>query len=162
MLAQVLWNGISLVVIDLGEHDEAQVIFETLNARGTPLLAFDLVKNLVFRRAEAEGLALDVLHDELWSQLEDRYWRQLIGRGHPGPRSEQFLLHWLTMRAGDEVPTTGLFGRFADEFQAGDGDGVRSASTVSATTRCSGSPSMSSHPAPTNDSSSSDSARWAC
>ena len=36
---------VELVVIDLKIGDDAYVIFETLNARGTPLLASDLVKN---------------------------------------------------------------------------------------------------------------------
>ncbi|MDX6591753.1 MAG: hypothetical protein QOJ13_949 [Gaiellales bacterium] len=126
-VAEVLWSGVSLVVIDLGDGDEAQVIFETLNARGTPLLAFDLVKNLVFRRAQEEGLSLDALHSDVWSKLEVRYWRELIGRGHrQRPRSEQFLLHWLTMREGSEIPPAEMFRRFDSRFQAeADGD-VRS------------------------------------
>ena len=37
-----------IVVILLEDKDEAQVIFETLNALGTPLLALDLLKNAVF------------------------------------------------------------------------------------------------------------------
>ena len=41
-------RSLNLVVIDLGDDDEAQVIFETLNARGTPLLPADLVKNYPF------------------------------------------------------------------------------------------------------------------
>ena len=32
----------------MGSDDNAQVIFETLNARGTPLLPSDLVKNYLF------------------------------------------------------------------------------------------------------------------
>ena len=36
---------IEMVVIDLGTGDDAHIIFETLNARGTPLRASDLVKN---------------------------------------------------------------------------------------------------------------------
>src|SRR4051812_37892508 len=36
---------LQLVTISLDKGDPAQLIFETLNARGTPLLAMDLVKN---------------------------------------------------------------------------------------------------------------------
>ncbi len=35
---QALKNALHVVVIDLDEDDDAQVIFETLNARGEPLL----------------------------------------------------------------------------------------------------------------------------
>ena len=50
-LTKVSRELLKIVAIDLEEGDNAQVIFETLNARGTPLLAIDLVKNLVFQRA---------------------------------------------------------------------------------------------------------------
>ena len=35
-----------MVVIDLSPQDDPHVIFETLNARGTPLLESDLIKKL--------------------------------------------------------------------------------------------------------------------
>ena len=36
---------LEMVVIDLDNNDDPHIIFETLNARGTPLLQSDLVKN---------------------------------------------------------------------------------------------------------------------
>jgi len=39
---------IQAVTISLEADDDPQIIFETLNARGTPLLAMDLVKNALF------------------------------------------------------------------------------------------------------------------
>ena len=50
-----------LVVITLGEGDDAQVIFETLNSKGQPLLAMDLVRNNIFYRAEKQSAATDEL-----------------------------------------------------------------------------------------------------
>jgi hypothetical protein len=41
-----------VVAINLDETDNAQVIFETLNARGTGLGALDLIKNAVFLEAQ--------------------------------------------------------------------------------------------------------------
>lgn len=41
-LFEAITNYVRLVVIDLDKEDDAQLIFETLNARGTPLLASDL------------------------------------------------------------------------------------------------------------------------
>ena len=42
-LVDALRQGLQLVVISLGGDEDSQVIFETLNARGTPLTAADLV-----------------------------------------------------------------------------------------------------------------------
>jgi hypothetical protein len=46
-----LCDSLKVVSITLEADDNAQVIFETLNARGTPLLALDLVKNALFYQA---------------------------------------------------------------------------------------------------------------
>jgi hypothetical protein len=43
-LVRALRDHLRLVVIDLEPGDNAQVIFETLNHRGSPLLAADLIK----------------------------------------------------------------------------------------------------------------------
>ena len=43
---QALKSALQVVEIDLGAGDDAQVIFETLNARGEPLLPADLLRNL--------------------------------------------------------------------------------------------------------------------
>jgi hypothetical protein len=54
-LARVLTRGLQLVAINLTVNDNSQEIFETLNARGTPLTAPDLIRNFVFQRLAAEG-----------------------------------------------------------------------------------------------------------
>lgn len=43
--------NLELVVIDLGDADNPHVIFETLNARGTPLLQSDMIKNKILHDA---------------------------------------------------------------------------------------------------------------
>jgi uncharacterized protein with ParB-like and HNH nuclease domain len=52
--AASLASGVSyflnMVVIDLNIDDDAQLIFETLNARGTPLSPSDLIKNAIFQK----------------------------------------------------------------------------------------------------------------
>ncbi len=50
-LADAMLIQFKLVIITLEEGDDAQVIFETLNSRGEPLLAMDLVRNNIFHRA---------------------------------------------------------------------------------------------------------------
>lgn len=113
-LRVVLSSLIFVVSINLEAGDNAQVIFETLNARGTPLLAMDLVKNAVVYKASLAKLDTDTLHDQVWQpQLGDEYWRVSKRQGRLNrPRAELFLMHWLAMKLGRVVPATELFSEF--------------------------------------------------
>lgn len=48
-----------LVKIEVSTHSDAYVLFESLNNRGTPLTAIDLMKNLIMARAESHNLTID-------------------------------------------------------------------------------------------------------
>ena len=54
-LLEVLTRSLELVVIELEERDDPQVIFETLNSGGEPLLPSDLIRNFVFLEATRRG-----------------------------------------------------------------------------------------------------------
>jgi hypothetical protein len=113
LLTRVMRDYLRLVVIDLDTNDNAQIIFETLNARTTPLLAIDLVKNLVFSRAESEQADLDFLYENFWRPFDQAPWRTDIRQGrYSRPRAEVFLMHWLAMKTGEEVPATRLYSTF--------------------------------------------------
>lgn len=45
--------------IEVSSHSDAYVLFESLNNRGTPLTAIDLMKNLIMACAENNGLTID-------------------------------------------------------------------------------------------------------
>jgi hypothetical protein len=109
-----LCDLLKVVSITLERDDNAQVIFETLNARGTPLLSLDLVKNAVFRQASIQGCDTDALYEQVWRpQLDDEYWRQERRQGRLNrPIGELFLMHWLTMRLERVIPATELFAAF--------------------------------------------------
>lgn len=117
-LQRVLRSHLKFVIIELEVGDNAQEIFESLNAQGTPLLAVDLVKNYVFRRAAAPDadIDLDELDQKVWRALDAPWWRQEQRQGRfIRPRVELFLMHWLTVRERDEVPASGLFVEFQRE-----------------------------------------------
>lgn len=117
-LHRVLRVHLKFVVIELEEGDNAQEIFESLNAQGTPLLAIDLIKNHVFRRFAEAKLQLDELDERLWRELDLKWWRREQRQGRfKRPRVELFLMHWLTMRKRDEVPALGLFVEFQRQFR---------------------------------------------
>lgn len=114
-LETALLGLLELVVIDLGSGDNAYLIFETLNARGTPLLASDLIKNFLLRAASDQGLDSGALHQESWKALEAQWWRDEIRQGRLSrPRLDVFLNYWLVMRLAEEVPSHTLFLRFQD------------------------------------------------
>ena len=118
LLRITLCDLLKVVSITLEADDNAQVIFETLNARGTPLLALDLVKNAVFLEAARQTLDTDVLYDEVWRpELDQDYWREMRRQGRLNrPIGELFLMHWLTMKLRRVVPATELFTAFREHL----------------------------------------------
>jgi len=90
-LVRALREHLKLVVIDLEPGDNAQVIFETLNHRGSPLLAADLVKNFVFQIAQAQGQALQALYRKHWAPLDTDYWRKCLGPQFLGWAAEETI-----------------------------------------------------------------------
>ena len=76
----MLTSGLQLVVIDLTANENSQEIFETLNARGTPLTAADLIKNFVFQRLEAEGVDTTKAYAEDWP-FETKFWEDEVSVG---------------------------------------------------------------------------------
>lgn len=103
-LESTVTHLLQLVVIDLGINDEPHIIFETLNARGTPLLQSDLIKNMVLHKAgieESESNSNKI--SRLWNFPED-WWRAEIGKGgNRNPRIDVFLNYWLIMKTRSEV-----------------------------------------------------------
>ncbi|MGB9998453.1 DUF262 domain-containing protein [Streptomyces pseudogriseolus] len=109
-LVRVVRDKFELVVIDLKPEDNAQVIFEALNDRGTPLQASDLVKNLVFQKAEEQGLPVEELYRDVWAQLETPDWRKEVRQGRlKRPRLDVFLTQYLTCELAEEVLNPELF-----------------------------------------------------
>lgn len=112
-LVTTMWHLLRIVVIDLESNDDAQVIFETLNARGTPLLAADLIKNYLFREATIEKNDPGELHDEYWKQFDQDEWREEVSQGRlDRPKIDVFIMHWLTMQMGQQVRAKKLFPAF--------------------------------------------------
>lgn len=111
-LAEVLQGGLQLVSIDLTPDEDSQEIFETLNARGTPLTAADLVRNFVFQRLEVEGADSKGAYERDWP-FETKFWETQVsvGRKTVG-RSSLFLNQWLISRQGEEISPSSTFSAF--------------------------------------------------
>lgn len=124
-LRQALRTALQLVVIELEDQDDPQVIFETLNARGQPLLPSDLIRNFLFLQADREsGADQDALYDEYWRDFDDRrlamavqgenrFWHIDERQGRlTRPRIDLFLFHYLVMKLGGDFNIGQLFREF--------------------------------------------------
>lgn len=122
-------TSLQVVVIELEDRDDPQVIFETLNARGQPLLPSDLIRNTVFLEASAKGLDADGMYDTYWRPFdeirtemrgdsgEDRFWHLEERQGRfVRPRIDLFMFHDLTVRTERELNIGRLFREFRDWY----------------------------------------------
>jgi hypothetical protein len=127
-LSTALHQQIKLMALDIDPGEDAQVIFETLNARGTPLLPIDLVKNWILREAVRKRADVKTLYYGHWRKpfdLEIEYWREEVGRGHAQkPRADLFLQYFLTMRPREEVANDRLYYRFLDDVEKRTDEGI--------------------------------------
>lgn len=104
---------IQIVVIDLTADENAQEIFETLNARGAQLTAADLIKNLVFQRLLEAGADVEQAYQSKWRSFETGFWEAEVNVGRLRySRSAIFFNHWLIARTGEEIVAREVFARF--------------------------------------------------
>ncbi|MBB3205108.1 GNAT superfamily N-acetyltransferase [Rhodopirellula rubra] len=104
---------LQLVVIDLSAEENAQEIFETLNARGAQLTAADLIKNFIFQRLLESGADVEDAYVRQWRDFESAFWESEFSVGRMRySRSSIFLNHWLIAKTGDEVVAREVFTRF--------------------------------------------------
>jgi len=107
---QTLKNSLQVVAIDLAQGDDAQVIFETLNARGEPLLPADLLRNFIFLRAARKGELQEPLYKEFWQRFEEPFWHVEVKQGRLlRPRSDLFMQHFLASRQEVDIPIKHLY-----------------------------------------------------
>jgi uncharacterized protein with ParB-like and HNH nuclease domain len=131
-LYTTLRDDVHVVVIDLETEDDAQEIFETLNALGTPLLPADLVKNYLFRLADLNHQPTLKLYEQFWAPFdEDRsYWRKEVRQGRLNrPRIDLFLHHYLTLMRAEEVNAMKLFTTFRDHVESNGSDAAKQMAT---------------------------------
>jgi hypothetical protein len=104
---------LQIVVIDLTVDENAQEIFETLNARGAQLTAADLIKNFIFQRLLEAGTDVEQGYQDNWKEFETGFWETETSVGRLRyARSALFLNHWLIARTGGEVVAREVFDRF--------------------------------------------------
>ena len=127
-LMLALKESLQLVVIELEPEDDPQIIFETLNARGQPLLPSDLIRNFIFMKVS--GDEADSLYDEFWRDFDDerlddtdakgenRFWHVNEQQGKlTRPRIDLFIFHYLKMKTEGDIRVGQLFRDFKNWFE---------------------------------------------
>jgi hypothetical protein len=113
---------LQIVVIDLEATEDAQEIFETLNARGAALTSADLIKNFVFQRLQESNTDVENAYESYWKDFESPFWEESVNYGRFNfQRTSLFIYQWLVSKTGEEILMREVFSRFkhfADyEFQ---------------------------------------------
>ncbi len=116
---EALRGALQVVTVELEGDDDPQVIFETLNARGEPLLPSDLLRNFIFLRAAQKHESQEELYAEFWLPFDDEFWRALEKQGRLlRPRSDIFLQHYLTLHRRQEILISHLYNEYKDWIKA--------------------------------------------
>ena len=113
---------LQMVVIDLAPQENAQEIFETLNARGAILTAADLIKNFIFQRLLEQGADVEKAYAKYWQNFETSFWEEEVSVGRVKfQRSSLFINQWLISKTGEEVLAREVFSRFKAyaDFESG-------------------------------------------
>lgn len=109
-LYQALRTDLEVVTIELEGNDDAQVIFETLNARGEPLLPSDLLRNYLFMRAAQNEESQDFLYEKYWEQFDHHFWKKEEKQGRlKRPRIDLFMQHFLQVKRMHEINIGRMF-----------------------------------------------------
>ena len=114
-LLQALQQDFCVVEIMLSEGDDSQEIFYSLNSQGRPLSQSDLLRSLIFMRAEKEGVDRDLIFDTYWNKFETDFWSFVIKRaGRPFSRLDLGLRYFLSAKTGSQVDAR----RVNEEYRA--------------------------------------------
>ncbi len=128
-LYMALQELVQIMTLTLEAEDDAQIIFESLNARGEPLLASDLIRNFVFLEASRKGLNVNGLYFRHWKSFDEqpdqgkgvtanRYWREKERQGRlTYPRIDLFFHHYTVMRRQQESVFSHVFEEFKEWWQ---------------------------------------------
>ena len=116
---EIFRKDLKIVTIELEGQDDPQVIFETLNARGEPLLPSDLLRNYLFWRASRNNESLEALYDTYWQHFDTDFWKKEEKQGRwRRPRVDLFFYNLLQVKTGREVNVARLYWEYREWSQS--------------------------------------------
>jgi uncharacterized protein with ParB-like and HNH nuclease domain len=127
-LLAALREGFQIMSLELEDEDDPQIIFETLNARGAPLLPSDLIRNFIFLHATRNGEDVDELYRQGWQHFDEtvdtsngkgaKFWKQQERQGRlKNSRLDLLLYHYVGMRKCEDLKVAHVFNEFKDWWQ---------------------------------------------
>lgn len=134
MFFMALQDYVQIMTLTLESEDDPQVIFETLNARGEPLLASDLIRNFIFLDATRKGLPVGELYGKFWQDFDEqkdsaqkvttnKYWREKERQGRiTHPRIDLFFFHYTILLRTEVTKVGHVFQNYKDWWQRKDRD----------------------------------------
>ena len=103
------------VEINLDENDDPQMVFETLNGRGTPLAESDLIRNFIFMRANKNKEDMDDLYQTYWKIFENEVWDETASRGRNKNKNlDLFFIDYLTINQLKLISNKKIFFEYKD------------------------------------------------
>jgi uncharacterized protein with ParB-like and HNH nuclease domain len=109
-LFETFQHDLQVVSIELEGQDDPQVIFETLNARGEPLLPSDLLRNYLFWRASRVKEDVESLYETYWKHFDSEFWKKQEKQGRViRPRVDLFFFNLLQLKTANEVNVARLY-----------------------------------------------------
>jgi Protein of unknown function DUF262/Protein of unknown function (DUF1524) len=125
LLLGTLNDYLQVIELRLEHDDDAQVIFESLNALGERLTAADLVRNFVFLQAARQSLLGGDLYRQYWQPFDEcpaetgarskhkLFWKVEERQGRlTHPRLDALLYHYVSMRTREDVKLDHVFEEF--------------------------------------------------
>lgn len=114
LFANVILQRLPVIAMFLGEHDDEQEIFDTINSLGVRLSVAELLKNYVFRDKELKDA-----YETLWSSVfeddeeEASFWGKEKTAGRVKRTNLELLLYTvLIIETGKEVRLDKLFNEY--------------------------------------------------
>ncbi len=115
-LKDVISNRLSIVSIVLGRDDNPHLVFESLNAKGSPLTQADLIRNYFLMRVHSNEQ--DTNYREFWAPMQNRLEGDLL---------TEFIRHFLMKDGGPVVKKNEVYFELKERFSSTDQatDGLR-------------------------------------
>jgi len=80
--------ALRVIWVNLGNEDDAYIVFETLNSRGKDLAVADLLKNHLLNRIRARNLRADAAREK-WDRM-----RRTLDESSPPIDADRYIQHW--------------------------------------------------------------------
>ena len=111
-LTETLRTKLQIVAIYLDPEEPEHLVFETLNARGSPLTEWDKIRNYLLYRFHEQQ---DEFFTQYLEEFDAPWWRAWSGRGQDSrPRTDRFVDYWLESKIGKPVAVSRVFREFRE------------------------------------------------